>query len=307
MRTAATINHGEWARCAIVGAVASLVTMPAQADTSWLAVRDTDLKVPAGSVLDFSSLVAPGPAGRYGRVVAGPTGQLAFASQPDKPQRFLCASEPLGPPAIGLPAHAEIDTYAHQLRVHGYNLARFHRLEVLLMRGATQDFDFDPVQLDSLYYLLAALKREGIYWLIDGLSLDSGAYARRGAKGAAKAPRLKLGVYYDRAAQEHWKQLVAKLWGTKNPYTQRSTLEDPALAGMILVNEGGLDFVLRHKSEIPPGLRARFNDWFKARHGDNASPAESSPREADLQRFYTDLEAATVDWMTQYLRGLGYQ
>jgi hypothetical protein len=290
----------------------------------WLAVRDTDLIVPPGSVLDFSSLVAAGPAGRSGRIVAGPTGQLAFATQPDKPQRFLCASQPFGPAANRLPAYAEIDTYVHQLRLHGYNLARFHRLESLLMQGATQDFGFDPVQLDRLYYLMAALKREGIYWLVDGLSQDRGGYAQ------AAGHDTNLGVYYDPPEQDHWKQLVAKLWGAKNPYTQLSTLEDPALAGIILVNEGGLAFILRNTSAAPAGLQARFVDWLKARYGDTATltaawgdlaPSESleqgiinlplnsttrSPRQADLQRFYTDLEAATANWMTQYLRGLGY-
>jgi hypothetical protein len=304
MRTVANIKH--WACCAMVGTFAGLVTIPAYADASWLPVRDTDLMVAPGSVLDFSALVAAGPAGRYGRIVAGPNGQLVFASQPDKPQRFLCASQPLGPPASGLPSHEAIDTYAHQLRLHGYNLARFHRLESLLMRGATQDFGFDPVQLDRLYYLMAALKREGIYWLVDGLSEDSGAYARHGATRAAKTHKVKLGVYYDPAEQEQWKQFVAKLWGAKNPYTQLRPLEDPALAGIILVNEGGLDFVLRHGSETPAGLQTRFNDWLKLRYGDTASPANSSPRQADLQRFYTDLEKSTVDWMTQHLRGLGY-
>jgi hypothetical protein len=280
--------------------------------------------IPAGSVLDFSVLVAAGPAGRFGRIVAGPSGQLAFATQPDQPQRFLCASQPLGPPTSGLPSYAVIDTYAHQLRLHGYNLARFHRLESLLMPNATQDFGFDPVQLDRLYYLMAALKREGIYWLVDGLSQDRGGYAQPAGHD------INLGVYYDPAEQDHWQQLVAKLWGAKNPYTQLSTLEDPALAGIILVNEGGLDFVLRYASAAPAGLQARFVDWLKARYGDTATlaaawgdlaPTESleqgvinipinmttrSARQADLQRFYTDLEKSTVDWMTQHLRGLGY-
>ena len=56
---------------------------------------------------------------------------------------------------------------------------------------------------------------------------------------------VHLGVYYDEKKQEHWKTLMEKLFVPVNPYTGMSILDDPALAGLILVNEGGLAFTNR--------------------------------------------------------------
>jgi hypothetical protein len=282
-----------------------------------------------GSVLDFSFLVADGPAGRLGRVTTTRDGHLAFATQPDQPQRFLCASQPLGPYAGGeLPPHKEIDAYVRQLRMHGYNMARLPRPEQLLMRKRDRDFDFDPVQLDRFYYLLAALKREGIYWLMYGLTYKRGAYA------SPKSGNVKLGIYYDPAQQDHWRQLVSRLFGAKNPYTGLRPVDDPALAGIILVNEGGINFMLR-KKDAPEELRALFVQWLHDRYGNTPALAkawgrgaptglaahesleqgvieiprnrnEASARMADLQRFYLSVEQSMLKWMTDHLRKLGY-
>ncbi len=304
--------------CAVVGRAAE----------SWLPLEYTDLAIVPGSVLDFSFLVASGPAGRLGPVIAGRDGHLAFASTPDQPQRFLCASQPLGPfAAVTLPPHKDIDAYARQLRLHGYNMARLPRIEQLLMRNREKDFDFDPEQLDRFFYLLAALKREGIYWLMYGLSTPRGAYA------SAVADSGKRGVYYDPAQQQHWRELVTRLFTATNPYTESRILDDPALAGIILVNEGGLNFQLRKQSELPSELKTQFIGWLRTRYGDSKTLANAwkpdglaaheslekgvidlpgsrkakSPRMADLQRFYLRLEQDTLQWMTAHLRKLGYR
>ena len=44
------------------------------------------------------------------------------------------------------------------------------------MEGRKQDFDFNPEQLDRFYYLVAALKRSGIYLILNGLSNSNGGY-----------------------------------------------------------------------------------------------------------------------------------
>ena len=68
----------------------------------------------------------------------------------------------------GFPDHADADRYALQLARHGYNIARLTFLDASLMSGRDGDFDFDPQVLDRIHYLLAALKRNGISWIIDG-------------------------------------------------------------------------------------------------------------------------------------------
>lgn len=306
----------------------ALATAIGWADDSWLPVRYTDLATVPGSVLDLSFLVSEGPAGRLGRVVVNRNGHLAFATQADQPQRFLCASQPLGPYAArDLPGQEYIDAYVRQLRMHGYNMARLPRIEQLLMRHRGKDFDFDPEQLDRFQYLLAALKREGIYWLMYGLATPRGAYA------GDVVESVRRGVYYNPAHQQHWRELVTRLFTAINPHTGLTTLDDPALAGIILVNEGGLNFQLRKQSQVPAELRARFVAWLRERYGDSKALANAwkpdglakdeslekgvialpesnkaqSPRMADLQRFYLALEQETLQWMTEHLRKLGYQ
>ncbi len=286
----------------------------------WLPLQYRDLSISSETVLDFSALLEPGPAGQHGRVVAA-NGHLSFEDGTSR--RFLCASKPLGPySSDDLPDHETIDLYVRQLRRHGYNLARMALIEKTLMRGRSKDLDFDPVQLDRFYYLLAALKREGIYWLLYGMTSPDGAFADSKAN-------VKQGVYYDGAMQQHWKALVSSLYGSVNPYTGLRPIDDAALAGFILVNEGGINFSFRNASELPAGLQALWVQWLKDRYRDTATLAQAwtlgphesleqdlidlpgegdrSQRMVDLQRFYLSLETTTLAWMTGYLRQLGYQ
>lgn len=290
---------------------------------SWLPVTDRNLSIAPNSALDFSALVAHKPAGKNGSVVIGSGGTFGFAAHPGQPVRFLCASQPYGVEE-GFPDHAAADLYARQLRMHGYNLARFTFVDNVLMNGRKADFDFDPVQLDRLHYFLAALKREGIYWMLDGLTSWNAAYGDVGGDRWAKRRSVKLGVYHDPGQQAHWKELVSRLLGAVNKYTGQRLLDDPALVGVILVNEGGLNYLI-HQAPSPE-MDQLFEKWLVARYGsvqearrlwgplDSAVSPVVLPRRiwvatakmVDAQRFYFDVQTKTLKWMTAYLRGLGY-
>ncbi len=146
------------------------------ASDQWLPVREVSLEVRKGSPLDFASFLPNTMIDAEHRLVAGANGGLAFARSPDKPERMLCASLAWSPASGGFPDHDTADRYARQLAMHGYNLARLHFVDASLMFGRDKDFDYDPETLDRIHYLLAALKKNGIYWMIDGLSSLRGAY-----------------------------------------------------------------------------------------------------------------------------------
>ncbi len=300
------------------------LVLPGTEAAEWRAVEDQDLSIQAGSALDFSGLVEAGPAGKHGRIIASADGHMRFAGQPDKNQRFLCASQPYGVEE-GFPDHDTADRYARQLRLHGYNLARFHFVDNVLMSGRSKDFDFDPEQLDRFHYFMAALKREGIYWMLDALTSWNGAYGDVGPDRWADKRNVKMGVYLDPEDQAHWRQLVNRLLAAENPYTGLSPLQDPALAAVILVNEGGLNSLLNHQPS--PALNRQFAKWLAREYGsvDKASKKwgraqgadmpvllphrewHASSRMADAQRFYFELQASTLQWMTAHLRSHGYQ
>jgi hypothetical protein len=299
---------------------------PKSAD--WLPVSDRDLSLQAGSALDFSFLVETGSAGQHGRVIRSTTGHLAYANDPTMPRRFFCASKPHGS-GERFPDHETADRYARQVRLHGYNLARFHFVENNLMHGQTKDFDFNPEQLDRFYYFTAALKREGVYWLMDGMTAWNGVYGDVGDNRWVFKHDVKLGVYFDEPAQAHWRRLVDQVLTKVNPYTQLSPLQDPALMGIILVNEGGLNHIVNLSTVNITDLRKvddAFSQWLTIKYGStsNAFAAwgespnstgtvmakndwNASLRVADTQRFYYEAQKNTLQWMTSYLRSLGYQ
>jgi hypothetical protein len=314
----------------MAGAVALVlsVSAPAQEGGNWQPVKDVSLTIDNGSILDFSGFLAPAKP-ITARLTVNAAGAFVTADKPQQAQRFLMASTGIGSATGGFPDHATADTYVAQLRLHGYNMARIDFEEDTLMSGRKADFDFNPDQFDRFHYLLAALKKQGIYYVLNGLSSGNGAYG--GIDDRWNDHRhLKLGVYVDPAAQAHWKTLVDKMLGAPNVYSGVAPLADPAMAGLIMVNEGGLAF-LSHAG-IPDALRQPFNDWLKKKYGNTSALAQAwkselssseslesgtvalpkqdswnSHRMGDLQRFFFDLEQSTADWMTAYLRQRGYQ
>lgn len=304
--------------------------MPAmvQAGDVWLPIKDISLLIEPDSVLDFSSL-SSSPQPIKSRLIVNQQGRFSTQDNPQKNIRFLMGSLGFSISTGGFPSHTMADLYAHQFRMHGYNMARLDFIEDTLMHERVADFDFNPEQLDRLHYLLFALKREGIYYMLNGLSSGNAAYGNINERWINQR-KAKQGVYYDVNQQEHWKNLMEKMFVTINPYTETSTLNDPALAGIILVNEGGV--VFSYRNGMIDRLIPQFTEWLKKKYSSTATlskawngelplgeslesrsvsfpklDAPTSLRMADTQLFFVDLEKTTADWMTQHLRQLGYQ
>jgi hypothetical protein len=319
-------------RAIMVAMIASVV--PARAE--WVPIRDESLVISANSALDFSALWPTRPAGALGRVVASSNGALAFENKPDESIRFHCASLAWNPaPTDGFPSKETAELYAEQLQMHGYNAVRFHFVDALLMAGSDKDFDYDAVQLDRFHYFLAALKRHGIYWVMDVMTSPNGAYGNVRPDRWVRRYDLKLDVYLDYEARRHWRRLAETILATRNPYTNLSPLEDPTLALLVLVNENGVEFTSiidqgYTGAAYPPKLAPKFNEWLNSKYkgtaalrsawGDlslgerleagsvhlPASREERSPRMRDAQSFFRSIEAETFQWLTREIRALGY-
>lgn len=301
-----------------------------QAGDMWHVVKDHSLEVAEGSVLDFSGLRPGSPAGGKGWVLADGDGHLRFAGSA-QPQRFLCASIVPSPPNGGIPTKAETDRWVKQLTRTGYNLVRLHYIDAILMTGRKGDFDYDPELLDRLHYLMAQLKAAGIYWVVEGVASDNGAYGNVEPHRWVKRYELKERLYYDPAALEHWKRLVTSLWGRVNPYTGMAPLNDPAMLGMVLVNEGGLAFLATLEGHYPKELDAPFGAWLATRYPDDAAlrkawgsdatgrdhvgvsagvPDEirgTGKRARDFAAFVADRETALYRAMEAHVRARGFK
>lgn len=297
----------------------------------WKPVSDVDLTVKPGSALDFSSLVEAGPAGRNGWATVLPDGRIGFESRA-RPQRFLAASIVFNGLNGGVPDKQGADRLVRELVATGYNLVRFHYIDAYLMTGRKNDFDFDPEKLDRLHYLMATLKGAGIYWMVDGMTSDNGSWGDVEPHRWVKKYRTKLDALVTDEGRRHWNVLVEKLWGRVNPYTGMSTLKDPALVGIILVNEGSIAYMATvDGNRYSPRLAPPFRNWLKERYGDDArwksawkgqvGEGESverivevpssirgrSPRDIDFARFVADVERSAYGAMDAHVRALGFR
>ena len=262
-----------------------------RAGREWLPVRFSRRTEP-GSPLDFSAAL-DAPAGKYGRVVTDRAGHFVFQRNPAKRIRFLgvnlCQS-------ANYLTRQEAEEFAGEIARAGYNSVRFHHFETLLTarKGGEPD-RFDPRKLDSLHYLMACLKKRGIYCTLD-------LYASRELAPGISSGKAKLLFNIDDDAMENWKRFVKAFLTARNPYTRLSLAEDPALYLVNLVNEDNLSFQLPRNND--PEIAAEFEKRFRGflrRFG--ALPPEMRSGENGLRHaFLNSLERARIRQQAAFLR-----
>ncbi len=273
----------------------------------WLPVRGKDLRIKPGSALDFSGLF--GRQETISPVVVDRNGKLTYKAD-GRRLRFMCAPLVFTRPHGGFPEHKAADELAKQLKMHGYNLARLHYIDTSLMTGRHRDFDYDPEQVDRFHYLLAALKKQGVYWMIDAATSWNGAYGGVKPHRFARVHHLHHDVHYDEASRAHWKEMVRTILNVRNKYTGSIILRDPALVIVTLMNESGLGFLSRkgYSDEIKEGyLRWLIDKSSKGRYKSVPERWEVSDAAAMMQQYLTEVEESTLNWMTNFVRGLGYE
>lgn len=302
---------------------------PAEEAAEWLVLPSQSLVIERGGPLDFSRLTPSAPAGGRGAMTIGQDGTLQFADG-SPAGRFHCALLASGPQqSPSFPSHAESDRLAEQLKRHGYTLARIHNLDYLLTRTATTPMAIDAEQHDRFLYLLAALKREGIYWMVDVLTQPAHDLIGRDWSKGGSADDLRVRLHFDPAARTGWSQFLDRTLNVRNPYTGRTTLSDPALAFVVGANENSMAFAARRAKPFPTGLDAAFDRFVRQRFptpralgaiGD-LDPAEragnrialppdwqaNGPRAAIFDLFVASLERDTYRWMRGALTRRGFR
>lgn len=295
----------------------------------WIPVTQQNLEIEAGSPLDFSTFLSNPPIDEERRLIVNSDGHIALQSNPAVPYRLLCGA------IATIPDHVTADRMAVQLRRHGYNCARFHFLDIALMEGQLQDFEYRQDILDRFRYYMAALKQNGIYWVVDGLTSNAGALGgvtdRWGTEG-----RLKLKTHVENAAFGHWLRFQVDIFGTVNPYTGLVPFEDPAMAMVVPFNENGLVFnswvYANGDLQALAELKRPFNAWLEEQYGttaalqaawggellgseqiENATVALPSNRYAaskrlrDFASFCVSVETETAKKMGDCIRAMGFR
>lgn len=327
---------------AMVGGLAMMPLVSGQADSprreadlDWLPLPDMDLEVTAGSPIDFSGLVERGPAGQHGWATPLPEGGIGFERR-RRPSRFFGASFQFAPSNGGMPDSAEARRIVTQLVRTGYNAVRLQCVEAQLMSGRLKDFDFDPDQFDRFQFLLAELRAQGVYVVMDIAYNDNGAWGGVFPHRWIKQHDFRRDLYIDDTAKAHWRQLLKALLGRRNPYSGTVPLQDPALLALVLCNEGGIvELAFREgkgwDAAVPPVYAELFRNWLVEHYksepawrrawededldGESLSGRVNVPRrwrtpgarQRDFMRFVVDLEQRTYRWMQGVATAEGFR
>lgn len=280
------------------------------AGPDWIPL-DLRLDIAPGSALDLSAL-SDAPAGKHGRVIARPDGHFGFEQGKD-PVRFYGANLCFSANYLEKP---EADRLAERMARAGYNTVRIHHFEGDLVDPKAKDsLTFRPDNLDRLDYLVAALKKRGIYIKTDLF------ISRPVRPEEAPGDEFKMALLVSEKALRNWEAFSAKLLRHVNPYTRLAWKDDPAVAFLSVVNEpNGLNYLGSLKGELRDLFQADWRRWLGERYKDDnalaaawgdpkatlAAPlpasADSSARGRDVAAFIAALHDRTYERMEKFLR-----
>ncbi len=238
--------------------------------------------------------------------------------------------------AVNGPPGKDADSLKHEARVlakYGVNLVRFHHYYADPSTGEVK-----PEEIKLAHAVVEAMKAEGIYthfsiyfplWMTPGPWLAG--YDGKTHPFAA--------IYFNKDLQEKYRAWWRALLLTPSPTTGKRLIDDPAVAGVELVNEDSYFFWTFDRKSIPdPQLRLLehdFGDWLKAKFGSldavtrrwgaladpRDKPSEGRiafrplwnianerlPRDKDAARFLTETMKGFYDQHAKFLRDLGYK
>jgi hypothetical protein len=164
---------------------------------------------------------------------------------------------------------ASVDYLARKLAKLGVNMVRFHSA----LWDPNQPAKINPKALDDLFYLEAALKKQGIYTYIsfyfpvwmDASKSGFGDYA-----GLQNKHPFAL-LYFDPQLQQMHRGWAKAILDTRNPYTGTTLARDPAVGIVEMLNEDSFFFWTFGKKNIPPGkwqaLEDLYAKWLAMKYG----------------------------------------
>ena len=230
--------------------------------------------------------------------------------------------------SVLLPPKEDAPMWASTLARYGINCVRLHFIDLDAPRGiiaaGTDSRHFDPQQLDRLDFLVAELKKRGIY--ID-LNLNVGRSYRAG-DSVPDFDRIRWAkgmTLYDPRLIALQKEYARMLLTHVNPYTGLAYRDEPAMAIVEILNENAVWVGFSAPPFYDAQLTTLYNEWLAK----NLSTAEvarlraiagvaadapvprlkgpevgAAPKERFFaeSRFIVDVETRFYTGMASYLR-----
>ena len=275
----------------------------------------------AESALDLSSMNHK-PAGKYGFLKARGE-DFEFENHPGVPVRFWGTNLAIEGPFVPKRLAPGI---ARTLAAQGVNLVRLHLYGVQFLDYSKRPFGRRPSLvnpdgslngelLDRMEYLIAELKKNGIYIYMDwndGLLWEYLCSAPL-KKTVPKGLSLKNASLFDPVLIEGTKKFAEMVFLHKNPYTGLTMAEDPAFAMFEVTNENSLTVAQRkHPFQKDDPYAAELEKiwikWQRSNGVKNPLPLHGLPEISmgrNGRRFFAELQRKHYTEMRQFLRKLG--
>lgn len=260
-----------------------------------------DRSVQKGSALDFSFLL-DAPAGKYGYLQVTPDGHFQFEKQ-KKPVRFYGTNISFWALYMN---KQDCNMIAERLARCGYNAVRLHHFDRdLVDRSNRKDSHrILPERLDQLDYLIAALKRNGIYLTTD---LYTARYPA--PEEFPGLPDMKPGYEYKAMVmisdevRSRFKNWVRQLFTHRNPYTGLTWAEDPAFIGISILNENSIFFILQQRCRRE--IREFYQKEFRKRCRERGIAVTTQNHDVLFNRFCREIYQEYYQEMVKFLREIG--
>ncbi|MGF1447856.1 MAG: hypothetical protein ACFB20_00410 [Opitutales bacterium] len=166
---------------------------------------------------------------------------------------------------------SQVDELARHLAKRGVNLVRYH--SPFWVQSGGNFGNINESKLDDIFYLVAAMRREGIY---TGFSIYFPLWADywdlAGYQPPSGTSNTFAALYYDPALQAIYRNFWTQLLTRVNPYTGVELRNEPAVAYAEMVNEDSLLFwTFTPRGNIPQQsldiLEPLFGTWAANKYG----------------------------------------
>ena len=172
--------------------------------------------------------------------------------------------------------HEVSDRIAARLARLGINCVRLHHMDARSIWGNSPNkLAIDPEKLERLDYLIAQLKRHGVYVNIN-LHVSRSFGEAEGFTAQAERPRMDKGLdNFEPRMIELQKKYARDLLTHVNPYTKTAYVDEPAVAFVEINNENAIFSVYSsgHLDDLPEPYattyRKLWNQWLRKKYGSN--------------------------------------
>jgi len=270
-------------------------------DESWFPFTLSAKKVNS-SILDVSYLLEK-PSGRHGFLTTTKDGHFAFE---DRTRIRFWGANIMGPMAT--PEKEDADTMTDYLAQCGINLVRICPVNLVNPSYPKGPY-FDLEKIDKLDYMLAQLKKRGIYYFFIG-AVSEIMYREPFKSKLGRGKKLSKGFLFfspehNKEIRHYWKNFYTK----KNRYTGLELKDDPSMVLFIITNEN--DLVLEYPKIILQRnkfrkkiriLHEQYQTWLKKKGRPVPDKIDKIKDETD---FLYDVETEFYLSCINFLRGIG--